>query len=70
MYLHEIKVNCQKLGICLDLNADLICQKQQEVLFNGINSNDKLELSKYFKKEFKPVYESILTTETMLIENI
>ncbi|KAG0440226.1 hypothetical protein DMUE_1897 [Dictyocoela muelleri] len=30
----------------------------------------KLELSKYFKKDFKSVYESIITTESMLIENI
>ncbi|KAG0442752.1 Retrovirus-related Pol polyprotein from transposon [Dictyocoela muelleri] len=69
-YLHEIEINCQKLGLCLNWNNDLIQQKQHEIFFNGLDTNAKLELSKYFRKEFKSVYESILTTECMLIENM
>ncbi|KAG0439195.1 hypothetical protein DMUE_2601 [Dictyocoela muelleri] len=69
-YLREIELNCQKLGLCLDWNNNLILQKQQEIFFNGLDPNTKLELSKYFKKDFKSVYESITTTESILIENI
>ncbi|KAG0442515.1 hypothetical protein DMUE_0218 [Dictyocoela muelleri] len=45
-------------------------QKQQEVFFNGLDPITKLELSKYLKKDFKCIYESIIITEGMLIENI
>ncbi|KAG0442540.1 hypothetical protein DMUE_0197 [Dictyocoela muelleri] len=69
-YLREIEINCRKLAICLDWDINLEIQKQQEIFFNGIDPVTKLELSKFFKKDFKSVYESILTTEVMLIENI
>ncbi|KAG0435679.1 hypothetical protein DMUE_4600 [Dictyocoela muelleri] len=69
-YLREIEIKCQKLGPCLDWDNNLVLQKQQELFFNRLDPNTKLELSKYFKKDFKSVYESITTTENILIENI
>ncbi|KAG0438898.1 Retrovirus-related Pol polyprotein from transposon [Dictyocoela muelleri] len=69
-YLSEIEINCQKIGICLGWDNQLVVQKVHEVFFNGLANETKLELSKYFKKDFKSIYESILTTECMLIENL
>ncbi|KAG0440066.1 hypothetical protein DMUE_2010 [Dictyocoela muelleri] len=69
-YAHEIEINCRKLGICMGCNDDMIKQKFEECFMNGLNKSVKLELSKFFKKDYKSVNESILSTEQMLIENI
>ncbi|KAG0429247.1 hypothetical protein DMUE_5754, partial [Dictyocoela muelleri] len=40
----------------------------QEAFFNGLENTTKLELSRFFKKDFHHIYNSIPTTELMLIE--
>ncbi|KAG0437042.1 hypothetical protein DMUE_3907 [Dictyocoela muelleri] len=54
----------------MDWNDHLVEQKMQEILFNGLDPYTKLELSKYSKCDYKSVYESILSTEKILIENL
>ncbi|KAG0438547.1 hypothetical protein DMUE_3022 [Dictyocoela muelleri] len=51
-------------------NDDLINQKFKESFINGFDKRVKLELSKFFKKDYKSIYKSILSTEQMLIENL
>ncbi|KAG0441566.1 hypothetical protein DMUE_0956 [Dictyocoela muelleri] len=67
-YLHEIEICSQKLGVCMGWDEKLIAQKIQEAVFNSLENTTKLELSRFFKKDFHHIYNSILTTELMLIE--
>ncbi|KAG0436022.1 hypothetical protein DMUE_4424, partial [Dictyocoela muelleri] len=69
-YAYEVEDNCRKLGMCMGWSDSLINQKAEEVFMNGLDKTTKLELSKFFKKDYKSIYESILSTETMLIENL
>ncbi|KAG0440974.1 hypothetical protein DMUE_1383 [Dictyocoela muelleri] len=59
-FASDIEINCRKLGICMDWSDDLIEQKIQEIFFNGLDTYSKLELSKYSKRDYKSVYESII----------
>ncbi|KAG0420264.1 hypothetical protein EQH57_0223, partial [Dictyocoela roeselum] len=69
-YAHEIEITCRKHGLCMGWNDSLLNQKFEESFMNGLDKRVKLELSKFFKKDYKSIYESILSTEQMLIENI
>ncbi|KAG0438394.1 hypothetical protein DMUE_3118 [Dictyocoela muelleri] len=67
-YLKEIESNCYKLGLCLSWDNSTIKFKTQESFFQGLEVRTKLELSKYLRHDFENVFNSILSTENMLIE--
>ncbi|KAG0420246.1 hypothetical protein EQH57_0236, partial [Dictyocoela roeselum] len=69
-YASEIESYCKKLGLCLDWSDNLIEQKVQEVFFNGLHPYTKLELSKYAKTDYRSVYNSIVSTENIIIETL
>ncbi|KAG0436333.1 hypothetical protein DMUE_4278 [Dictyocoela muelleri] len=68
-YLKEIKDNCLKLSICLDWDNTTAETKTQEIFYCGLHERVRFEISKYDKKDFNSVLNTLMNMENFIIEN-
>ncbi|KAG0441619.1 hypothetical protein DMUE_0912 [Dictyocoela muelleri] len=69
-YLKEIEVNCQKIGMCLGWNDQIINLKIEETFFMGLNDNVKFELVKCSDRSFNNYFRILSDMDQLCIEKL